>query len=74
MPPLNHVPNCGTVRILSEINQLERFAPGGCQTIEAGCMLVRVRDGVIKAILIKVLPDKIRRSLKHVSGAPAAWR
>jgi hypothetical protein len=57
-------------QILREINQLKRVAseaePGGCQTMEAGCMLVPVQDGVIKAVLSNVSPDTIRRSLKHV--------
>jgi len=57
-------------RILREINRLERFAraaqPLGCQTMEAGCMLVPVQDGVIKAVLSNVSPDTIRRSLKNV--------
>jgi hypothetical protein len=57
-------------RIVREINQLKRFAPeanlGGCQSMEAGCMLVPVQDGVIKAVLSNVSPDTIRRSLKNV--------
>ncbi len=40
----------------------------GCQTMEAGCMLVSVQDGVIKAVLSNVSPDMIRRSLKYVQG------